>query len=109
MTLDRQGGNLDRFAKNVVKATAHSRDARACLNSAKAPHNEEGFFLNMGDMLTKSGDWRTARKIYAAAKQSPDYAQWPYREVLEQRIRDAEANVAAFNAEIRPGKKRAHL
>lgn len=75
MALDRHGANLDRFAQNVVKATANSRDARACLNSAKAPHNEEGFFLNMGDMLTKSGDWQTARKVYAAAKQSSDYAQ----------------------------------
>lgn len=105
MPLDRHGANLDRFAQSVVSATANNRDARACLNSAKAPHNEEGFFLNMGDMLTKSGDWQTARKIYAAAKQSPDYAQWPYREVLEQRIHDAQANVAAFNVEVQPGKK----
>ena len=56
-------------------------------------------------MLTKSGDWQTARKVYAAAKQSPDYAQWPYRDILEQRIRDAQANVAAFNAQTPPGKK----
>ncbi len=35
----------------------------------------------MGDMLTKSGDWQTARKVYALARQSPDYAQWPYRDV----------------------------
>ncbi|GLQ99297.1 hypothetical protein [Dyella mobilis] len=105
VTLDRHGANLDRFAQNVAKATANSRDARACLNSVKAPHNEEGFFLNMGDMLTKSGDWQTALKVYAAAKQSPDYAQWPYREVLEQRLRDAKANVVAFNAEVPPGQK----
>lgn len=107
MTLDRHGGNLDRFAQGVAQATANSRDARACLNSDKAPHNEEGFFLNMGDMLTKSGDWQTARKVYAAAKQSPDYAQWPYREVLEQRIRDAEANVSVFNTAPAPGGKSA--
>lgn len=103
--LDRHGANLDHFAQSVTQATANSRDARACLNSDKAPHNEEGFFLNMGDMLTKSGDWQTARKIYAMARQSPDYAQWPYRDVLEQRIRDAEANVAAFNAPPGPGSK----
>jgi hypothetical protein len=105
--VDRHGADLDRFGQSVVKATANGRDTRACLNSDKAPHNEEGFFLNMGDMLTKSGDWQTARKVYAAAKQSPDYAQWPYREVLEQRIRDAQANVAAFNAEVPPGTKSA--
>lgn len=59
----------------------------------------------MGEMLTKSDDWQSARKVYAAAKQSPDYVQWPYREVLEQRIRGAQANVAAFNVETQPGKK----
>jgi tetratricopeptide (TPR) repeat protein len=107
ITLDRHGANLDRFAQVVSQATANSHDARACLNSAKAPHNEEGFFLNMGDMLTKSGDWKTAGKVYALARQSPDYAQWPYRDVLEQRIRDAEANVTAFNAVAGPGAKTA--
>jgi hypothetical protein len=49
---------------------------RACWNSWIAPHNFEGFFLNMGDMLVKVGDWRTAQKIYANAKLSPDYANW---------------------------------
>jgi hypothetical protein len=103
--LDRQGANLDRFAEAVRSASAGTRDARACLNSPMAPHNEEGFMLNMGDMLVKSGDWQTAGKIYALARRSPDYAQWPYREVLEQRIRDAQANVTAFNAAAVPGQK----
>lgn len=71
---------------------------RACWNSWIAPHNFEGFFLNMGDMLVKSGDWQRARKIYANARYSPTYAQWKFRDVLEARISDAEANVAAFNA-----------
>jgi hypothetical protein len=52
----------------------------------------------MGDMLVKAGDWETARKIYSDAKLSPTYAEWQYREVLEDRIRDAPDNVAAFNA-----------
>lgn len=71
---------------------------RVCWNGFIAPHNFEGFFLNMGDMLVKSGDWRTAQKIYANAKLIPDYSQWKYAPVLEQRIAEAEANVAAFNA-----------
>ena len=29
---------------------------RACWNSWIAPHNIEGFFLNVGDMLVKAGD-----------------------------------------------------
>lgn len=71
---------------------------RACWNSWIAPHNFEGFFLNMGDMLVKSGDWALAQQVYANARLSPDYAGWPYRPVLEARITQAQANVGAFNA-----------
>jgi hypothetical protein len=71
---------------------------RACWNSWIAPHNFEGFFLNMGDMLVKSGDWQIAQKIYTNAKSSPTYAQWKFRDVLEARIADAQANVEIFNA-----------
>jgi tetratricopeptide (TPR) repeat protein len=69
---------------------------RACWNSWIAPHNFEGFFLNMGDMLVKQGDWQTAVKIYNNAKLSQDYANWPYRQMLEQRIANAQENVANF-------------
>jgi hypothetical protein len=71
---------------------------RACWNSWIAPHNFEGFFLNMGDMLVKSGDWRTARKIYANAKHSRDYSKWRFAALLDERIAQAEENVAAFNS-----------
>ncbi len=71
---------------------------RVCWNSWIAPHNFEGFFLNMGDMLVKSGDWATAQKVYANAKLSSTYAGWKHRAVLESRIEQAQANVAAFNA-----------
>jgi hypothetical protein len=79
---------------------------RVCWNSWIAPHNFEGFFLNMGDMLVKSGDWQTARKIYANAKLSREYATWKLAPVLEARIAQAQDNVAAFNgvegAPVRP-------
>jgi hypothetical protein len=71
---------------------------RVCWNSAIAPHNFEGFFLEWGDLLVKSGEVALARKIYANAKHSPGYGAWPYRELLEARIRDADANVARFAA-----------
>ncbi len=71
---------------------------RVCWNSAIAPHNFEGFFLDWGDLLVKSGDAATARKIYANAKLSQDYGTWPWRELLEARIRDADVNVARFAA-----------
>lgn len=100
---DRRQPDMRRLSDRIQAMPAGARDHRACNDTAIAPHNEEGFFLNMGDMLVKSGDWQKARSIYAAAKRSPGYASWPYRDVLEQRIVDAEANVARFNQVIRPG------
>ncbi len=75
----------------------HEGPKRACWNSWIAPHNLEGFFLNLGDMLVKSGDWQTAQKIYANAKSSGDYDTWSYAPVLEARMAQARENVAAFN------------
>jgi hypothetical protein len=71
---------------------------RVCWNSWIAPHNFEGFFLNMGDMQVKAGDWQLGQLLYANAKLSPTYAQWNYGKLLDERIRDAQQNVAAFNA-----------
>jgi hypothetical protein len=95
-TVDRKTAE---YAKYMPLETREGKK-RVCWNSQIAPHNLEGFFLNMGDMLVKAGDWETARKIYGDAKLSRTYAQWQYREVLEDRIRDAPDNVAAFNAPI---------
>lgn len=72
------------------------RRRRACWNSWVAPHNVEGFLLNMGDMLVKSGDWRTGIKVYALAQGLGSYPRWAFRDVLEARIARAEQNVAAF-------------
>lgn len=94
------GESVDRanpdFARYMSLSTTTGRK-RVCWNSWIAPHNLEGFFLNMGDMLVKAGDWQTAQKIYANARHSTDYASWKLAPVLETRIAEAEANVAKFN------------
>lgn len=92
--IDRADPNLSRY---MIKETKEGKK-RVCWNSWIAPHNFEGFFLNMGDMLVKSGDWQTAQKIYANAKLSHEYASWKYQTVLEDRIKQAQDNVALFNA-----------
>src|SRR5579872_749341 len=69
---------------------------RACWNSWIAPYNFEGFFLNMGDMLVKAGDWQTAIKIYRNATLAANYPSWPYRQFLENRIINAKNNVQFF-------------
>lgn len=86
-------------AELAVAAESTETDARrrrACWNTPIVPHNTEGFFLNMGDMLVKSGDWRMAQRIYAHAKVMRSYQAWPFRSVLESRIEHAERNVAVF-------------
>ncbi|WP_374090558.1 hypothetical protein [Methylomicrobium lacus] len=83
-------------------------DKRVCWNGDIAPHNFEGFFFNMGDMLAKAGDWHTAQKIYANARLSKTYDSWLYKDELEQRIVDAEANVALFNEAPGPSGRPSH-
>lgn len=68
----------------------------ACEDTWIAPHNIEGFFMNMGDMLVKSGNWKIAISIYKNAKLAPNYSFWPYRKMLEKRIKNAHENVQYF-------------
>jgi hypothetical protein len=95
------GSRLDRanpdYAKYMPLET-RTGVKRVCWNSWIAPHNFEGFFLNMGDMLVKSGDWRTAVKLYENARLSRQYSAWKFRPVLDERIAHARENVARFNA-----------
>ena len=92
--LDRANPDYSRYMPLETKEGVK----RVCWNSWIAPHNFEGFFLNMGDMIVKSGDWRTAQKVYANAKLAREYATWKFAPVLETRIAQAQENVAAFNA-----------
>jgi hypothetical protein len=93
------GEKIDRmrpsYAKYMHRETKEG-PKRVCWNSWIAPHNFEGFFLNFGDMLVKAGQPDIATAIYANAKLTPDYAMWPYRDVLEDRMRNAARYVQTF-------------
>jgi len=93
--IDRQNPDTSRY---LYQATPVGSKRVCWFGGSIAPHNYEGFFLQMGDMLVKSGDWQTGQKIYANARFAPDYGAWKFRQVLENRISDAQANVALFNA-----------
>jgi len=93
------GEKLDRRNPDYRKLMAQettSGPKRVCWNSRIAPHNFEGFFLNMGDMLVKKGEVEPARKIYAIAKLSKGYESWQYKALLEERIDQAEERAKQF-------------
>ena len=105
--LEYQWLNLDRCAGEKVDRAnpdfarylgSETKDGpkRVCWNSWIAPHNFEGFFLNFGDTLIKAGDPDTALKMYRNAQATPDYATWPYKGMLERRLREAPQQVEAF-------------
>ncbi len=102
------GEDIDRDSPDVsayLHMETHDGPQSVCWNSEIAPHKFEGFFLNMGDMLVKAGDWQTAQKIYANARLSKTYNVWQFAPVLEQRIVDAEINVDLFNKHPGPNGK----
>ena len=69
-------GNPD-FSKYMSSETKEGQK-RVCWNSWIAPHNFE--------------------KIYANAKLSRDYNNWKFQDVFEDRVKQAQSNVAVFNA-----------
>jgi hypothetical protein len=100
LTLDLCAGKkIDRINpdyKEVMKNSDKQGKNRACWNSWIAPYNFEGFFMNMGDMLVKSGDWKTGILIYQNAKLAENYPSWPYRTQLEGKIKNAQAHMNDF-------------
>lgn len=87
-----------------------------CINTAIAPHNFEGFFLIMGDMILKSAtasSRNNALHAYRIAKYASglredgkvDYFDWPYKDELERRIAILESgneqNISGLVEDIR--------
>jgi hypothetical protein len=90
----------EKVFKDLIHELIVTRDInvrRACWNSWIAPHNLEGFLLNFGDMLVKNGQLGEAEVIYSAAKYAPSYNEWVYKNVLEERLIQLEANKNEFD------------
>ena len=94
---------LEYLDKENSESDIHNK--RACWNSWIAPHNDEGFYMNMGDMLVKKGDWEKAIEIYQLAKDVPQYDTWDFKETLEKRIVNAEKNVNNFRKKLDRAEK----
>lgn len=109
------GHPVERTPEGVRRLAAEFRDSvspsgalargskdRACRNPPVAPHNVEGFLLHMGDILVKKGDVETAREIYGLAKRTPSYGEWPYGNVLDERVAKADERARAFASGVQP-------
>lgn len=67
----------------------------ACQNHPHAAHNLEGSSVFMGDMYAKAQDRTAALAAYESAKSVPEFARWPYRALLLERIESLDARLAA--------------
>jgi hypothetical protein len=68
----------------------------ACRNSEHAAHNVEGGAVFLGDVYAKAGRKADALAAYQGAQKSPDFAQWAFQSLLEDRMSTLDARVAAF-------------
>ncbi|MCX6131069.1 MAG: hypothetical protein NTX25_18675 [Proteobacteria bacterium] len=76
---------------------------RFCANTAKAPHNFEGFFMVIGDVLIKAGKVDAAKAAYRSAMAIPSsFNSWPFKNQVLDRINHAQKNVEAFRNDAKP-------
>jgi hypothetical protein len=90
-SVDRQNPDLTPYLDQQVTT---GRKA-VCWNGEKAPHNVEGLYLNLGDVLSRAGDAHVAEILYNNALLVDD-GSWRYRELLEQKLTDVVARTELF-------------
>jgi hypothetical protein len=74
---------------------ATTRDP-ACKNTVHVPHNVEGSTVFLGDVFAKAGKKSEALALYEGGRSGKDFATWPFRAVLDERVASLDARVAAF-------------
>lgn len=94
------GEPLDRARPDITpylnQATDRGRK-RACWNDWIAPHNAEGFYMHMGDVLVKAGRIEAARIAYRNVTLIREYPSWPFKAALAERMNsDLDARAALY-------------
>jgi hypothetical protein len=93
-------GKIDRTMPNFEQYMHLSADTtgnrRACWSTPLVPHNLEGFWFHMGDLLVKNNQADVAKIAYGNAALIPSYANWKYRAELETRMANVHANAALY-------------
>jgi hypothetical protein len=99
------GERIDRNNPDISKYLGQATDMgpnRACWNDWIAPHNAEGTYLYIGDLLVKQGNVPAAKVAYNDAKLIKEYPQWPYKSLVEDRLSADLAAKAALYADADP-------
>lgn len=91
--MDRQNPDFTQYLP-LMSNTSGLR--RACWSSELVPHNLEGFWFHMGDLLVKNNQPDLAVTAYENAKLLPTYSTWSYAGELETRQVNAHANAAKY-------------
>jgi hypothetical protein len=73
-----------------------------CFNAGFAPHNIQGSLILFGDLYAKGGNLASAKQWYALANVFPESATWKFAAVIQDRVANAEARVAALYADEDP-------
>ena len=107
--IDRENPELDDVGAIPQRVKGDTLKTRACTNSWIAPHNVEGFLLNLGDMLVKAGKVDQAREVYRSARQVAAFKEWPYKVQLQKRIDRAASNVQMFRAPAKTTDPERHI
>ena len=94
--IDRENPNLSDIKEIPERVKNDYLKNRACTNGWIAPHNVEGFMLNLGDMLVKAGKTEQAKVVYNSIRQIEEFDQWPHQDKLISRIDNLEGNVDKF-------------
>lgn len=104
--IDRDNPDLRPFFADLLKKTTPYNSY--CLNTYVAPHNREGIYLTVGDILVKAGKLDAAKVMYENIKASPGFPSWPFKGLVEERIKNPEKFQKDFNITLNGLKKPSH-
>ncbi|MEM1181703.1 MAG: hypothetical protein AAGM22_25390 [Acidobacteriota bacterium] len=71
-------------------------DDLSCANHPRWPHNIEAFLVFAADFELKAGDVDRARELLTMARNHPDFATWPYRQEVADRLTSLDARAALY-------------
>lgn len=94
--------------RSTTSTCAADTEDPSCKNRPRWPHNQEAYLTFFADYELEAGQVDRARELLLRARQNPDYPLWPFRQELEDRLKNLEARAALY-ANADPGDDPRHL